>query len=36
VKVNPGDHGAGFIYTPVHSLGASDYWLRLCARFECA
>jgi hypothetical protein len=19
--VNPGDHGAGFIYTPVHSLG---------------
>ncbi len=20
--INPGDHGAGFIYTPVHSLGA--------------
>jgi hypothetical protein len=24
VKVNPGDRGAGFIYTPVHSLGVAE------------
>ena len=22
--INPGDHGAGFIYTPVHSLGVGE------------